>query len=85
MSQSIGVYSVVAIAAAAMTTTLDKVVSAIEAFYAPTTAAEVRRESGKFLEKFQNTVSEWRRVGTATHCNNVPFWLAPRLKRGTFQ
>ena len=36
---------------------MDQVVAAIEVFYAPSTAAEVRRESGQFLERFQNTVN----------------------------
>lgn len=37
---------------------LDQVIGAIDTFYAPTTPPQLRQQTGKSLESFQNTVSE---------------------------
>ena len=37
---------------------LDQVIGAIDTFYAPTTPPQIRQQTGKYLESFQNTVNE---------------------------
>lgn len=38
---------------------LEQVIGAIELFYAPSTSPQIRLSTGKSLESFQNTVSEY--------------------------
>jgi hypothetical protein len=37
---------------------MESVVNAIGVFYSPATEADLRKESGRFLERFQNTVKQ---------------------------